>query len=58
MLGIPKKLISLTRITSVDSTSEIVRNGLRSEDFTARKELELGDPMTTKLFNLLLEQLQ
>lgn len=56
-MGIPKKLIMLIRMTLQVTKNKIMWNGNKSENFETRKGLRQGDPMSTVLFNLVLEKI-
>ncbi|XP_072403236.1 uncharacterized protein [Diabrotica undecimpunctata] len=55
-LGITKKLIRLGKITLNNSTCDLIAwQGHISDQFTVAKDLRQGDPLSTTMFNLVLE---
>ncbi|XP_063914304.1 probable cytochrome P450 4d14 [Zophobas morio] len=54
-LGVPRKLIKLTKMTLQSTRNRVRINGLLSEPFQVRTGLRQGDPISTTLFNLALE---
>lgn len=54
-LKIPKKLISLTKLTLSNSRCKIRTNGMTSEEFVIQQGLKQGDALSCTLFNITLE---
>ncbi|RYA71702.1 hypothetical protein DD592_26400 [Enterobacter cloacae complex sp. 2DZ2F20B] len=54
-LGVLRKLIKLTKMTLQSTRNRVRINGLLSEPFQVRTGLRQGDPISTTLFNLVLE---
>lgn len=55
-LGVPRKLINLIKMTLKGTHCRVVVDGKLSEKFEVRTGLKQGDPMSTTLFNLVLEK--
>lgn len=53
--GIPKKLIRLVKITLTNTTNRVRIHGKLAEQFVTNNGLRQGDPLSTLLFNLVLE---
>lgn len=56
-LGVPYKLIRLIKMTLYATKCKVWWNGNKSEDFTVVNGLRQGDPLSTTLFNLVLESI-
>lgn len=56
-LGIPDKLTRLIKMTLEGSAGKVVVDGSVTEAFPIRKELRQDDPLSTVLFNLVLEKI-
>lgn len=54
-LGAPQKLIRLVRITLENVSMKVLVRGKLSRNFTTKKGLKQGDPLSTVLFNFVLE---
>jgi hypothetical protein len=54
-LKIPNKLIGLTRMTLTDTQNKISADGRLSESFSGKIGVRQGDPLSTMLFNIVLE---
>jgi hypothetical protein len=54
-LGIPTKLVNLTKMTMGNSMGRMKIQGVLSQPFTIQNGLRQGDPLSTTLFNLALE---
>jgi hypothetical protein len=54
-LGIPTKLVNLTKMTMGNSTGMVKIQGILTQPFTIQNGLRQGDPLSTTLFNLALE---
>lgn len=56
-LGVPQKLVNLIRLTLHRIASNVLVEGSLSKSFTSRQGLKQGDPLSTVLFNLMLEDI-
>ena len=53
-LGVPKKLVNLTRMTLQGTKSKVKTQGMVSEEFNIQQGLKQGDSLSGTLFNLAL----
>jgi hypothetical protein len=54
--GIPNKLVNVVEMTLEGSKCRVKVQGSLSQYFTIRNGLRQGDPLTTVLFNIVLEK--
>lgn len=56
-LEIPVKIVKLIKMTLENSCSSVTTDGIISEKFSIKKGLKQGDPLSTVLFNIVLEKI-
>lgn len=54
-MGIPSKIVRMVKMTMDNSTNEIAWKGHKSNNFETKEGLRQGDPLSTTLFNVILE---